>query len=326
MEADHVRRRQPFLLKQQDIYTIKQKLKEVQQRGTTDAQSVLEHLHEQLIPYRAQVDRGDKNRLVQLFVTEPMSIALARKYGYVIHIDSTFRTNQYDMPLLHIVSSTATKKTFTLAFAFLAGKHQEHVVWALQKLKEVMGDLPTVAVVTDEEIAIRNALDIVFPGWRQILCRWHMSNTVKGKGYGESISRAERENIVGQFWGIMQANTEDAFDRLRGELALHCLDSGNSAIENVGRFVMRKLELAQHFASYRLADVLHLNELSISRIEGHHRVLKQNLPKGTQGLLGVVSHFLNTMRISQTALFDSHHDCMDKAPTNRPKIFGDVSS
>lgn len=79
-----------------------------------------------------------------------MSIALTKKHGYTIQVEFTFKTNKYGSPLLHFVSWTGTDNSLTLAFAFLASRTEEDVVWAMFKLKEVMCDIPTTTIVTDE--------------------------------------------------------------------------------------------------------------------------------------------------------------------------------
>lgn len=258
MEAQHRREGKPFHVNKQDIYNLKSKIAEVQRRGTTDAQSVFEHLREQLIPFRARVD--SQKRLESLFLAEPMSIALARKYGYALQIDSTFKTNPYGMPLLHIVSSTPANKTFTLALAFLGGKEEHCVIWALTHFRDIMGELPTQVVVTDEATAIRNAITIVFKDWRQILCRWHLANTVKKACNDHEATREEEDVVIKQFLAIASSTSAEQFQQLRDEMILHWARADSSdpnhvgPMEHVCSFVLRKLELAPHFVSYHLAD------------------------------------------------------------------------
>jgi hypothetical protein len=233
--------------------------------------------------------------------------------------------------LLHIVSSTPANKTFTLALAFLGGKEEHYVIWALTHFRDIMGELPTQVVVTDEATAIRNAITIVFKDWRQILCRWHLANTVKKACNDHEATREEEDVVIKQFWAIASSTSAEQFQQLRDEMILHWARADSSdpnhvgPMEHVCSFVLRKLELAPHFVSYHLADVMHLNELNTSRNEGHHSAMKRNLPKIRNNMLDIVSHCLRFIRTNQMHIFQTHHMQMDTPPLNLPALFANVS-
>lgn len=96
-------------------------------------------------------------------------------------------------------------------------------------------------------------------------------------------------------------------------------------MENVCYFVLRKFELAEYLVSYRLADVMYLNELATSRNEGHHRALKCNLPRGRNDMLDAVTHYLRFVRNTQMNIFNIHHFHIDKTAQKLPVIFKNVS-
>lgn len=52
----------------------------------------------------------------------------------VVLIDSTYRTNKFNMPLLVLAGVNEESKTFMFGFALLSSEKEENVKWALEKL------------------------------------------------------------------------------------------------------------------------------------------------------------------------------------------------
>ena len=59
------------------------------------------------------------NELEDLFFAHPRSLEIWRAFPYVLVMDTTYRTNMFDMPLLEINGVTSTNKTFCITFVFL---------------------------------------------------------------------------------------------------------------------------------------------------------------------------------------------------------------
>lgn len=78
------------------------------------------------------------------------------------------------MPLLEIVGVTSTDYTFCIAIAYLVAESEENYIWALERLKSIMVDcgveMPNV-FVSDRELALVNAIEIVFPTSALMLCK-----------------------------------------------------------------------------------------------------------------------------------------------------------
>jgi hypothetical protein len=68
---------------------------------------------------------NDHDELQGLFFTNPLAIILTEYYGYVLHMDATYKTNKHGMPLLHIVGSSPTNKSFTVALCFMTTESEE---------------------------------------------------------------------------------------------------------------------------------------------------------------------------------------------------------
>lgn len=66
--------------------------------------------------------QDDKGRCTHPFIMPKISGQLTAKFHSLIQMDSTYQTNRYNVPLLHIVGHTSTNRTFTIAMCFMRSK------------------------------------------------------------------------------------------------------------------------------------------------------------------------------------------------------------
>ncbi|KAH9558786.1 hypothetical protein CY35_06G025300 [Sphagnum magellanicum] len=114
--------------------------------------------------YSVTTKRSDyKMGVLLLHCGNTKAVQLTRRFGMVLTMDCTYKTNRFKMPLLHIVSFACTGATFTSAIAFLSAKTIEDYEWALNTYKGFMGNYLSLAIVTDRELALMRATEIAFP-------------------------------------------------------------------------------------------------------------------------------------------------------------------
>ncbi|KAH9540466.1 hypothetical protein CY35_14G006700 [Sphagnum magellanicum] len=116
-------------------------------------------------------------RLTRLTFTSTKVVQLTRRFGTVLTMDCTYKTNMFKMPLLHIVSFACTGATFTSAIVFLNAETIEDYEWALNTYKGFMGNYLPLAIVTDCELALMRATEIAFPVAHKML--WVMRTGTK---------------------------------------------------------------------------------------------------------------------------------------------------
>lgn len=63
------------------------------------------------------------DRMTKLFFAHFKSIELAQAFPEVLLIDCTYRTNIYNMPLLHFAGVTPTGENFSIGFALLSAEN-----------------------------------------------------------------------------------------------------------------------------------------------------------------------------------------------------------
>ncbi|KAL5147502.1 hypothetical protein HKD37_06G017182 [Glycine soja] len=79
----------------------------------------------------------------------------------------------YRLPLLDFVGVTPTTMTFSVGFAYLEADRVNNIVWALERFRGLFlrHDRLPLVIVTDRDLALMNAVKIVFPESTNLLCR-----------------------------------------------------------------------------------------------------------------------------------------------------------
>ncbi|KAL5128022.1 Protein FAR1-RELATED SEQUENCE 5 [Glycine soja] len=125
----------------------------------------------------------DEDVVRDLFWCHPDAVKLCNACHLVFLIDSTYKTNRYRLPLLDIVGVTPTGMTFSAGFAYLEGERVNNLVWALERFRGLFlrNDRLPVVIVTDRDLALMNAVKVVFPECTNLLCKFHIDKNVKAK-------------------------------------------------------------------------------------------------------------------------------------------------
>ncbi|KAG2191762.1 hypothetical protein INT47_010578 [Mucor saturninus] len=139
--------------------------------------------------------QGKENQEVKgLFFIHEKAISEARRWPEAITIDATYKTNAHKMSLVNIVGTSNASsvkggnrlQTFAIAAAFVNSETEGTYQWILEELREAVWPtetsfkLPSV-IVTDNEQALCNAIETVFPESQHLLCSWHLWNTMSTK-------------------------------------------------------------------------------------------------------------------------------------------------
>ncbi|XP_076954279.1 protein FAR1-RELATED SEQUENCE 5-like [Bidens hawaiensis] len=98
----------------------------------------------------------------------------------VISFDATYRHNKYNMVFVPFTGIDNHNRNVTLGAALLGDETPETYAWLLRCFKSVFGYEPTV-VVTDQDHAMKRAIEDVFPSSRHRLCMWHIMGKLSGK-------------------------------------------------------------------------------------------------------------------------------------------------
>jgi hypothetical protein len=86
----------------QDISNLIQKIQKLELNGNTPIDALLNTLDQQ--GWVHEYEKDDANHLTHLFIASKDCLAYAKKNPDILIIDSTYKTNRFDMPLLDIIS------------------------------------------------------------------------------------------------------------------------------------------------------------------------------------------------------------------------------
>lgn len=219
------------------------------------------------------------------------------------------------MPLMNIGGVTGNQQTLSLAICFLSAEKAEDYRWALNQLKELMGEhkisLPT-CIITDRELALMNSLETTFSSSAHILCQWHVSMNVLAKSRrffpkatpsidGPPQRHPSFEAFLREWDQLLKSTTEDEFlTRVR-------------TFKTPGRFPSGAVEYAtktwlpwkEKLVLYWVDQLPCFGIKTTSRLEGLHATMKRYIQVSTSDLAGVFVRLQlfwknQTLRLRQT--------------------------
>lgn len=313
----------------QDIYNERGKLKAEEVGELT----VCEALWKQVFgsSYWAAVrDNSDDGHLNRLFFAHSTGIKLAQNYPSVLLIDCTYRTNRYNMPLIHFAGVSPIGEGFSIGFAFIAQETEFFYRWALQQFKEfVLGDPAAAAiqddlvfdpfesivmvqpdvVVTDCEDALTNALRHEYPRVDRLLCRWHIEKNVltavqkvwrvtKVSDQEKATNEAKIEEFMAHWKAVVYSETEEEFDSRYNQLKSN-YSSQPGLIEYLDR---EKYPRRMYFAQPWVKMTTHYGNTVTSKVEKRHDIMKRFIGTSKYDLLEVVKMIEDCFTIQYSEL------------------------
>ncbi|CAL5413543.1 unnamed protein product [Camellia sinensis] len=124
-------------------------------------------------------DKDQENRLGKLFSADSRSRLDYAAFGDMLVFDTTYKTNAYNKPFVIFVGANNHFETTIFACNLLVDETIATYTWVLQKLLETMDNKRPVSVLIDGDMAMREAIQKVFPNAKHRLCNWHMPKKAK---------------------------------------------------------------------------------------------------------------------------------------------------
>ncbi|KAF5763730.1 putative transcription factor interactor and regulator CCHC(Zn) family [Helianthus annuus] len=151
--------------------------------GEYDADMVINRMTDKkqyLADYSFEYSVDDGKRLTGLFWANGLCKLNYMEFGDVISFDATFKTNRYKMVFVLFTCIDNHCRNVTLSAGLLASESIESYKWLLNSFLKSFGRQPNV-VVTDQDPAMKQAIEEVFPISRHRLCMWHIMKKVADK-------------------------------------------------------------------------------------------------------------------------------------------------
>ncbi|XP_074314154.1 protein FAR1-RELATED SEQUENCE 5-like [Silene latifolia] len=123
--------------------------------------------------FRVQFNK--EGRLHHLFWCDSMMREDYRLYHDVVIFDTTYRTNRYNLICGAFVGINNHWSNVMFGCAFLSDEQEESFQWLFNVFNEAMGeDVRPVSIFTDQDKAMTNAVEAIYPESRHRLCQWHI--------------------------------------------------------------------------------------------------------------------------------------------------------
>ena len=137
-----------------------------------DAQTVIRHLRERErrdadFFFRSMTD--EQGHLVGLFWCDTQCLLDYAAFGDVVVFDSTYKTNQYNLPLVPFVGVNHHKHTILFGCGIISHENKNSYKWLLRTFFEANIQKHPISVITDGDLAMQRAIRIVWPNTSQAL-------------------------------------------------------------------------------------------------------------------------------------------------------------
>jgi hypothetical protein len=123
-----------FCSTSKDIYNAKAKIKVNSLGDLSSVEVILNELTTQkyIIDYLCD----EENRLISLLFAHEQAVQSLLQFNSVLLMDSTYKTNRFCLPLLHIIGINCCYRTVTIALVFMSDETEKSYKWALNSIKK----------------------------------------------------------------------------------------------------------------------------------------------------------------------------------------------
>lgn len=135
--------------------------------------------------FSMQVD--DEGRLKNIFWAEPKNREAYKEFGDVVTFDTTYLTNKYDMPFAPFVGVNHHGHSILFGCGLISNEDIETFTWLFRTWLSCMSNSAPIGIITDQDKAMKAAIENVFPNTRHRWCLWHILKKIPEKlgGYKE---------------------------------------------------------------------------------------------------------------------------------------------
>nr|KAJ0184863.1 hypothetical protein LSAT_V11C900471780 [Lactuca sativa] len=158
------------------IYNLKAKIRKESLGNRSMVNALFEEFEKEGFIY--DILHNSIEHITHLFIAHPLSIKLAKSFSNIFIMDCTYKTNKYNMPLLDIIGVSCFNTSFYYGFVFLEREDEDSYIWALSVFKKTLENREPSVIMSDRELALMNAINMVFPNTTNLLCIWHIEKNV----------------------------------------------------------------------------------------------------------------------------------------------------
>jgi hypothetical protein len=281
-----------LLIIPKDLYNLRQAFLRERLAGRTPIQYLLDQLltHQWKFTFKQDIE----GRITFFMFAHPESLRYANQYNRVFILDCTYKTNRYEMPLLHIIGVSPSNTTFSVAFCFMQNEQEESYKWALQTFFSWLESLFQPPVLcTDRDLALLATLRDDYPEYPHLLCLWHINKNIAAKVKKCFITNEVWDEFLSGWQNLVNSPTVDEYEARLLEF--------NKKYQSVSPYALRYIK--ETWLIYKEKVIrcwtnqhFHIGNSATSRVEGSHAFIKKYIQTSTGDILTVwsrISHALN---------------------------------
>lgn len=280
-----------------DIYNVRASLRDARLEGRTRLEALFDELDQEEWSWAYYAPNSD-DVLEGLMFFHHKSEALLKSYNYVFFLDTTHKTNRYNMPLLIITSTTACNKTFYIGFAFLRKETEEWFTWAMDIFRKILVNQQALdedeliypeedvgrgkVFLTDGDDGLIAAIENVFPRAAHIQCQWHMHKNINSRVDKVFAGDPEGAQLWRSVWyRVLEASSEMQFIQADDELQeIEQVDWEEELYSYIYREYLAGNKKTK-IVAYWINRVSHFGKKATSTSESGHWKLKRRLATST---------------------------------------------
>ncbi|XP_022883643.1 protein FAR1-RELATED SEQUENCE 5-like [Olea europaea var. sylvestris] len=136
------------------------------------------------------IDLDEDLRLKNIFWADNRSRQAYKEFGDVVTFDTTYLTNKYDMPFAPFVGVNHHGQSILFGCGLVSNENTETFVSLFKTWLECMHGQAPIGIITDQNRAMQNAIQIVFPNMKHRWCLWHILKKLLEK-FGYHVDKGE---------------------------------------------------------------------------------------------------------------------------------------
>nr|GEW81537.1 hypothetical protein [Tanacetum cinerariifolium] len=142
------------------------------------------------------------SELVAMFWADEVAKCNYKEFGDIISFDATFRTNKYDMVFVPFTGTDNHLKCVNFGSGMLLKEDTEAYIRLLTSFMTIHEKQP-IMVVTDQDGAMKRAIEAVLTESKHRLCMWHIMQKVPAKIFPEKYDETEFKERFGKLvWNM----------------------------------------------------------------------------------------------------------------------------
>ncbi|KAK8919006.1 Protein FAR1-RELATED SEQUENCE 5 [Platanthera zijinensis] len=277
----------------------------------SDAQMFIQNFknlqqHNSSFYYAYELDADDHLKCV--FWADEIARNNFSVFGDLLSFDTTYNTNKYSMIFAPFTGLNHHRLSISFGAALLANEKTESFCWLFEKFLDCMGANEPVLIVTDQDPAMRSAIEKTFKTTKHRFCMWHIMKKLSEKVGGDLNANI---NFQRRFKScVWNSETSDEFETNWSAIISDYNLSHNDWLLHM--FELRKMWIPVYLQDIPLSGLLR----TTSRSESENSFFG-NFVNNKLGLIEFYSRFDNAMEAQRQRELKAEHKTLNGKPNIR---------